>query len=59
MRKMQQISEFLKANEAQHITSFIEKPNSEVLKGWASDTGEAMQAEGRNYLGFHGYLPFQ
>jgi glucose-1-phosphate adenylyltransferase len=48
----------LKANEEQHITSFIEKPNSEVLKGWASDTGEAMQAEGRNYLASMGIYLF-
>lgn len=48
----------LKANEAHHITSFIEKPNSEVLKGWASDTGEAMQAEGRNYLASMGIYLF-
>jgi len=48
----------LKANEAHHITSFVEKPNSEVLKGWASDTGEAMQAEGRNYLASMGIYLF-
>ncbi|MEJ5961015.1 glucose-1-phosphate adenylyltransferase [Pedobacter immunditicola] len=48
----------LKANEAHHITSFIEKPNAEVLKGWASDTGEAMQAEGRNYLASMGIYLF-
>jgi glucose-1-phosphate adenylyltransferase len=48
----------LKANEAHHITSFIEKPNSEVLKGWASETGDAMQAEGRNYLASMGIYLF-
>ncbi len=48
----------LKANEQNQITSFTEKPNSEVLKGWASDTGEAMQAEGRNYLASMGIYLF-
>ncbi|MET3115063.1 glucose-1-phosphate adenylyltransferase [Pedobacter sp. CG_S7] len=48
----------LKANEEQLITSFIEKPNTELLKDWSSDTGEAMQAEGRNYLASMGIYLF-
>ena len=48
----------LKANEERLITSFIEKPNAELLKDWSSDTGEAMQAEGRNYLASMGIYLF-
>ncbi|MCX6293136.1 MAG: sugar phosphate nucleotidyltransferase, partial [Sphingobacteriales bacterium] len=40
----------LKSNEQNYITSFIEKPSKALLPDWISDTGEAMQSQGRNYL---------
>jgi len=48
----------LKANEDNFITSFIEKPKQELLGDWASDTGEKMKAEGRNYLASMGIYIF-
>lgn len=48
----------LKANEENIITSFTEKPNSEVILGWASDTSPEMQAEGRHYLASMGIYIF-
>jgi len=48
----------LKANEENIITSFIEKPNTDQLADWASDTGPEMQAEGRNYLASMGIYIF-
>ncbi|MEY3349274.1 MAG: hypothetical protein RLY46_1313, partial [Bacteroidota bacterium] len=40
------------------IQSFIEKPQKEVLKDWVSDTGEAMRAQGRDYLASMGIYIF-
>jgi glucose-1-phosphate adenylyltransferase len=53
-------SEFgiLKANEESVITSFIEKPKKDVLPDWVSDTGEAMQAQGKHYLASMGIYIF-
>jgi glucose-1-phosphate adenylyltransferase len=53
-------SEFgiLKADENNHITSFIEKPKNELLHNWISDTGEEMQNAGRNYLASMGIYIF-
>ncbi|MES2457458.1 MAG: sugar phosphate nucleotidyltransferase, partial [Bacteroidota bacterium] len=48
----------LKANEENIITSFIEKPKSELLKDWSSDTGPDMQAEGRDFLASMGIYIF-
>jgi len=48
----------LKTNEANDITSFIEKPAKELLPDWVSDTGAAMQAQGRNYLASMGIYVF-
>lgn len=48
----------LKADEAQYITSFIEKPKKELLPDWTSDTGEEMQREGRIYLASMGIYIF-
>ena len=48
----------LKANEENIITSFIEKPNAELIVDWSSDTGPDMQAEGRNYLASMGIYIF-
>ncbi len=48
----------LKADDNGNITSFIEKPNKEILSDWTSDTGERMQHEGRNYLASMGIYIF-
>jgi glucose-1-phosphate adenylyltransferase len=48
----------LKTNENNLITSFVEKPNKEVLKDWTSDTGSLMQKQGRNYLASMGIYIF-
>ena len=48
----------LKADEDNIITSFIEKPNSELILEWSSDTGPEMQSEGRNYLASMGIYIF-
>jgi glucose-1-phosphate adenylyltransferase len=48
----------LKSNEAQGITSFIEKPKKDLLPDWVSDTGAEMQAQGRNYLASMGIYIF-
>ena len=48
----------LKADEDNIITSFIEKPNSELILDWSSDTGPEMQSEGRNYLASMGIYIF-
>jgi len=40
------------------ITSFIEKPQKELLKDWVSDTGADMQKAGRNYLASMGIYIF-
>ena len=47
----------LKANESNIITSFIEKPKTN-LQDWTSDTGEEMHAEGRDYLASMGIYIF-
>ncbi len=49
----------LKSNEQQEITSFIEKPSSDKLPDWLSDTGEKMHAEGRDYLASMGIYLFK
>ena len=48
----------LKTNEDNLITSFIEKPSRDKLPEWVSDTGAAMQAQGRNYLASMGIYIF-
>jgi glucose-1-phosphate adenylyltransferase len=48
----------LKTDENNYISSFIEKPKAEVLPDWASDTGEEMKREGRNYLASMGIYIF-
>jgi glucose-1-phosphate adenylyltransferase len=47
----------LKANESNIITSFIEKPKTN-LEDWTSDTGEEMHGEGRDYLASMGIYIF-
>jgi glucose-1-phosphate adenylyltransferase len=48
----------LKTNNENYITSFIEKPNKDLLPEWVSDTGTQMQKEGRNYLASMGIYIF-
>ena len=48
----------LKKSDGNVITSFIEKPQKEVLKEWESDTGAAMNALSRNYLASMGIYIF-
>lgn len=48
----------LKSNSENVITSFIEKPNKELLPEWVSETGAAMQSQGRNYLASMGIYVF-
>ena len=49
----------LKANEANEITSFIEKPAKGFAAEWTSDTGEEMENSGKNLSCLDGYLYFQ
>lgn len=48
----------LRSNAEHVITSFIEKPKKELLPDWVSDTGMAMQSQGRNYLASMGIYVF-
>lgn len=48
----------LKKTEGDIISSFIEKPKSEVLNEWVSDTGSLMKTQGRNYLASMGIYIF-
>jgi glucose-1-phosphate adenylyltransferase len=48
----------LKANQENQITSFIEKPKTELLKDWASEVSEEMENEGRHYLASMGIYIF-
>ncbi len=48
----------MKTDEQSNITSFIEKPKKDVLGEWVSDTGAAMQAQGRHYLASMGIYIF-
>lgn len=48
----------LKSNQAQVVTSFVEKPKKEILSEWGSDTGTLMQLQGRNYLASMGIYVF-
>jgi glucose-1-phosphate adenylyltransferase len=41
-----------------YITSFTEKPKKDILKDWESDTGPAMQSQGRKYLASMGIYIF-
>ena len=47
----------LKSQEGM-ITSFIEKPNKELLPGWISETGMDMKTLGRSYLASMGIYIF-
>ncbi len=48
----------MKTNEENLITSFIEKPQSDVLGDWISDTGAQMKSEGKHYLASMGIYIF-
>ncbi len=48
----------LKSDESSVITSFIEKPQKDLLPDWVSDTGAAMQQKGRIYLASMGIYIF-
>ncbi|MGJ1228400.1 glucose-1-phosphate adenylyltransferase [Sphingobacterium siyangense] len=48
----------LKSDEKNHITSFIEKPNSEQLVDWSSEVSDHLKGEGREYLASMGIYVF-
>ena len=48
----------MKTDEENVITSFIEKPKTELLPDWTSDTGEEMQREGKHFLASMGIYVF-
>jgi len=48
----------LKTDENSFITSFIEKPKSELLPDWSSETSDEMKSVGRNYLASMGIYMF-
>ena len=48
----------LKSDDHDVITSFIEKPDAELLPDWTSDVGDDMKAEGREYLASMGIYIF-
>jgi glucose-1-phosphate adenylyltransferase len=48
----------LKADDDNIITSFIEKPGSELLPDWTSDVGAEMKSQGRDYLASMGIYIF-
>jgi glucose-1-phosphate adenylyltransferase len=48
----------MKKGDGNVISSFIEKPKSEVLTDWISDTGESMKEQGRDYLASMGIYVF-
>lgn len=48
----------LKANEDSFITAFIEKPNTDLLPEWVSETSAEMQDVGKNYLASMGIYIF-
>ena len=48
----------LKTNEEKVITSFVEKPNADLLPDWTSEVSEEMKSQGRNYLASMGIYIF-
>lgn len=48
----------MKKDEQGFITSFTEKPKKEIHHEWVSDTGPAMQSQGRHYLASMGIYIF-
>tara|TARA_R110002073_G_scaffold57778_4_gene146638 strand:- start:38608 stop:39870 length:1263 start_codon:yes stop_codon:yes gene_type:complete len=48
----------LKTDENDQITSFIEKPDADLLPDWTSEVSDDMKKEGRNYLASMGIYIF-
>ena len=48
----------LKTNEKGKITSFIEKPETNLLPDWTSEVSDEMKSEGKNYLASMGIYIF-
>ncbi len=48
----------LKTDDENVITSFVEKPNKELLPDWTSQVSDEMKSEGRNYLASMGIYIF-
>jgi glucose-1-phosphate adenylyltransferase len=48
----------LKTDDESFISSFIEKPNAELLPDWSSETSAEMKGAGRNYLASMGIYIF-
>ena len=48
----------MKTDQESFITSFIEKPKTELLPDWPSDTGAKMQEAGKHYLASMGIYIF-
>ncbi len=48
----------LKSDDKGVITSFIEKPEAQLLPEWTSEVGDEMKGEGRNYLASMGIYIF-
>lgn len=48
----------LKTDDESFISSFIEKPDSDLLAEWTSETSEEMKSVGRNYLASMGIYIF-
>jgi glucose-1-phosphate adenylyltransferase len=48
----------LKSDPDNNITSFIEKPATDLLPDWTSDVSEEMKAQGRHYLASMGIYIF-
>ncbi len=48
----------LKSNDKNVITSFIEKPDADLLPDWTSEVSEDMQNQGRHYLASMGIYIF-
>jgi glucose-1-phosphate adenylyltransferase len=48
----------LKTDDQNVITSFIEKPSSDLLPDWTSEVSDDMKADGRNYLASMGIYIF-
>ena len=48
----------LKANDENVITSFIEKPDAELLPDWTSEVSDDMKGQDRNYLASMGIYVF-
>lgn len=48
----------LKTSDEDYITSFIEKPKTDMLKGWESEVSPEMKRQGREYLASMGIYIF-